>query len=212
MIVHNVSPLNRRVPVSQSGLAGLWFTLREKIAPFLRWKVAGPSCTIMVPVIESREKALRGEAAKKRIHSSAQATPTKCPNSQAPASLPLPQSLPQSWTPHRIPWILLQLGLQAMVLSSNPHKLVSVTSSHLLSLNGEIFYRQRSLPRWTSPGVMTILWKRMKRNLCWNLRLASTLIALVLRVLLPGRHSDRFRLSVVSPYQKPRLVGTRPPS
>jgi len=208
MTVHKISPLKRQVPVSRSGLAGQWFMLPQKVAPLPQSKAAGPSCTIAVLAIESREKVLQEEAAKKRIHSSERVTPTKCPNAQALALL-LP--LPRSWTPHIIPWIPPPLGLQVTVLSSNLPKPASVISSHL-SLNGEISCPRRSSLGWLmSPGVMMILWKRMKSSLCWNLRPALILTVLVLRVLLLSHHIGRSGppdLSVVFPYLALQLAWT----
>ena len=164
----------------------------------------------MVLVIESREKAPRGEAARKQIHSSEPVTPTKCLNTKVLALLPL------SWMPRTTPWILPQLGLRAMAQSSNLPKLTSAISSHLPSLNGETSYRQRSSLRWsTSPGATRTLWKRMKRSLCWNPHPDSILTTLVFCELLPSRRSGRLGppdLIPVFPHQALQLVGMRPHS
>ena len=179
---------NRKALVSRFGLVGQWYTLLQKITPFLREKAAGPSCTITISMIESREKALQEEVAKNWIHSSERVTPTKCLNTRALASL----SLLQSWTPHKLLWIPPRLGLQVTVPSSNLPKPASVTSSHLLLPNGGISYRQPSLlRRFISPDVTMILCKRTKRSLYWNPHPALILAALTLRVLLPGRHLHR---------------------
>jgi len=164
----------------------------------------------MAPVTESREKVLRGGVARKQIHSSEQVIPTKCLNTRVLVSSP------PSWMPHTIPWIPPQLGLQVTVPSSNLPKLISATSSHLLSHNGEISYHQRSSLRWlTSPGATMILWKRMKRSLCWNPHPGLIPTTSVFHGLLPARRFDPSGppdLSAVFLYQALQLAWTRPHS
>lgn len=198
--------------MSRSGPVGRWSIPLRKIVLSPRSKVAGHSCMIMVPTIESLEKALLEEVARKQTHSSERVTPTRCPNHQALGSCPPPRS----WKPHMVLWIPPQLGLQAMVLSLNLPSPDLVTLSRLRSPSGEISSLPPYSPRWsTNPDVMTILLKRTKKILCWNLLPASTLIGLVLCAPRPGHHFNPLRLldlSVAFLYQALRQAGTRLPN
>lgn len=198
--------------MSRSGPVGRWSTLLRKIVVSPRSKAAGRSCMIMVPTIESLEKALPEEVARKQIHSSERVGQTRCPNNQALGSCPPPRS----WKPHTVLWTPPQLGLQVMVLSLNLPSPDLVTLSHLPSASGGISSLPPSSPRWsTNPDATTILLKRTKKILCWSLLPVSTLIGLVLSAPRPGHHFNPSRLldlSVAFLYQALRQAGTRLPN